>query len=98
MDDRNPAGLIDILATTSLGPNRTLHLVKVGEEIVLVGSTDHSVAPITRIGAEDAAGLAGRAGAAQPQAPPAGDPGAATRTRAQTTSAADASVGTACAR
>ena len=89
MDDRNPAGLIDVLATTSLGPNRSLHLVKVGEEIVLVGSTDHQVAPITRIGAEDAAALAG-AGAPQPKSFR-GDPGAAARTRAQT-AAADASV------
>lgn len=89
MDDRNPAGLIDILATTSLGPNRSLHLVKVGEEIVLVGSTDHSVAPITRIGVDDAAGLAGAAGPAPTSF--GGDPGAAARTRAQTT-AADASV------
>jgi len=89
MDDRNPAGLIDVLATTSLGPNRSLHLVKVGEEIVLVGSTDHSVAPITRIGADDAAGLAG-AGAPQPKAFR-GDPGSAARTRAET-AAADASV------
>ncbi|HMN99431.1 MAG TPA: flagellar biosynthetic protein FliO [Miltoncostaeaceae bacterium] len=89
MDDRNPAGLIDVLATTSLGPNRSLHLVKVGEEIVLVGSTDHQVAPITRIGAEDAAGLAGAA-APQPTSFR-GDPGAAARTRAQK-SAADQSV------
>jgi flagellar biogenesis protein FliO len=89
MDDRNPAGLIDVLATTSLGPNRALHLVKVGEELVLVGSTDHSVAPITRIGAEDAANLAG-AGAPEPKSFR-GDPGAAARTRAKT-AAADASV------
>ncbi len=89
MDDRNPAGLIDVLATTSLGPNRSLHLVKVGEELVLVGSTDHTVAPITRIGVEDAAGLAG-AGAADPTSF-GGDPGAAARTRAQTV-ATDASV------
>jgi flagellar biogenesis protein FliO len=89
MDDRNPAGLIDVLATTSLGPNRALHLVKVGEEIVLVGSTDQSVAPITRIGAEDAAALAG-SGAAEPTSFR-GDPGAAARTRAQK-SAADQSV------
>jgi flagellar protein FliO/FliZ len=89
MDDRNPAGLIDVLATTSLGPNRSLHLVKVGEEIVLVGATDHQVAPITRIGAEDAAALAG----AQTPQPKSfrGDPGAAARTRAQQ-SAADQSV------
>ena len=89
MDDRNTSGLIDVLATTSLGPNRSLHLVKVGEEIVLVGSTDQSVAPITRIGAEDAAALAG-AGAQEPKAFR-GDPGAAARTRAQQ-SAADQSV------
>jgi flagellar biogenesis protein FliO len=89
MDDRNPAGLIDVLATTSLGPNRALHLVKVGEELVLVGSTDHSVAPITRKGSEDEAALAG-AGGPEPKAFR-GDPGAAARTRAQT-AAADASV------
>ena len=89
MDDRNPAGLIDVLATTSLGPNRSLHLVKVGEEIVLVGATDQSVAPITRIGAEDAAALAG-SGAPEPTSFR-GDPGAAARTRAQK-SAADQSV------
>jgi flagellar protein FliO/FliZ len=89
MDDRNPAGLIDVLATTSLGPNRSLHLVRVGEEIVLVGSTDQSVAPITRIGAEDAAALAG-SGAPEPTSFR-GDPGAAARTRAQK-SAADQSV------
>ena len=64
--------------------------MRVGEEIVLVGSTDHSVAPIARIGAEDAAGARrrGRAGARRRFR---GDPGAAARTRAQTT-AADASV------
>ena len=39
-----------MVATTSIGPNRTLHLVRVGEEIVLVGSTDHTVTAITRIG------------------------------------------------
>jgi flagellar biogenesis protein FliO len=89
MDDRNPAGLIDVMATTSLGPNRSLHLVKVGEEIVLVGSTDQSVAPITRIGAEDAAALAG-SGAPEPTSFR-GDPGAAARTRAQK-SATDQSV------
>ena len=89
LDDRNPAGLIDVLATTPLGPNRSLHLVRVGEEIVLVGSTDHAVAPIARIGAEDAVSLVG-ATAPEPKSFR-GDPGAAARTRAQTT-AADSSV------
>ena len=56
LDERGPS-LIDVVATTSLGPNRALHLVKVGEEIVLIGATDHSVNVVTRIGAEDAAEL-----------------------------------------
>ena len=56
LDERGPS-LIDVVATTSLGPNRALHLVRVGDEIVLVGATDHSVNVVTRIGAEDAAGL-----------------------------------------
>ena len=49
--------LIDVVATTSIGPSRALHLVRVGEEIVLVGATDQSVNAIARIGAEDAHGL-----------------------------------------
>ena len=48
--------LIDVVATTSIGPGRALHLVRVGEEIVLVGATDNSVNVIARIGAEDAPG------------------------------------------
>lgn len=52
LDERGPS-LIDVVATTSLGPNRSLHLVRIGEEIVLVGSTDHSVNAVVRIGAED---------------------------------------------
>ena len=57
LDERGGSSVIDVLATTSLGPNRTLHLVRVGEEIVLVGATDHSVNAVARIGVEDAAGL-----------------------------------------
>lgn len=56
LDERGPS-LIDVVATTSLGPSRALHLVRVGEEIVLVGATDHSVNALARIGAEDTAGL-----------------------------------------
>jgi flagellar protein FliO/FliZ len=57
LEDRGPS-LIDVVATTSLGPSRSLHLVRVGEEIVLVGATDHSVNVVARIGADDAAALA----------------------------------------
>lgn len=54
LDERGGSSLIDVVATTSLGPARSLHLVRVGDEIVLVGSTDHSVNVVARIGAEDA--------------------------------------------
>ena len=35
-----------VLATTSLSASRTLHLVRVGEELVLLGSGEQSVTPI----------------------------------------------------
>lgn len=89
LDDRSSTGLIDVLATAPLGPNRSLHLVNVGEEIVLVGATDHAVAPIVRIGAEDAAPLVGAV--APPPKSFGADPGAAARSRAQQ-NAADASL------
>ena len=44
------AGIIDVVATTPLAQGRTLHLVRVGPELVLVGATDQS---ITRIGEVD---------------------------------------------
>jgi flagellar biosynthetic protein FliO len=49
--------LIDVVTTTQLGPNRSVHLIRVGEEMVLVGSTDHSITPLARLGAEDALAL-----------------------------------------
>jgi len=87
LDDRSPTGLIDVLATTALGPSRSLHLVRVGEEIVLIGSTDHSVAPIARIGAEDAVSLVGAMppGAAARAGAATGDPGTDARARAVAT-------------
>ncbi|MCW2927183.1 MAG: flagellar biosynthesis protein FliO [Thermoleophilia bacterium] len=48
------AGIIDVVATTSLAQGRALHLVRVGEELVLVGATEQS---ITRIGDFDASRL-----------------------------------------
>ena len=57
LDERAGSSLIDVVATTSLGPARSLHLVRVGEEIVLVGATDHSVNVVARIGADDAPSL-----------------------------------------
>lgn len=56
LDERGPS-LIEVVANTPLGPNRSLHLVRLGDELVLIGSTDHNVNAIVRVGAEDVAGL-----------------------------------------
>jgi flagellar protein FliO/FliZ len=37
------AGVIDVLATTQLAPTRALHLIRVGNEVVLIGATDQSI-------------------------------------------------------
>ncbi|MCC6831543.1 MAG: FliO/MopB family protein [Thermoleophilia bacterium] len=51
--------LVDVVSTTPLGPNRFLHLIRVGEELILVGATEQSVTPVARIGGEDAVGMLG---------------------------------------
>ena len=37
---------LETLATLPLGANRSLHLVRAGDEIVLLGAAEHGVAPI----------------------------------------------------
>jgi flagellar protein FliO/FliZ len=37
---------IGVIATTPLAPNRSLHLVRAGDELILVGATDHSITPL----------------------------------------------------
>ena len=49
-------GMIDVVSTTPLGPNRALHVVRVGEEILLLGATDHSITALTRLGSGDLVG------------------------------------------
>jgi flagellar biogenesis protein FliO len=56
LDERGPS-LIDVVTTTPLGPNRSLHLVRVGEELVLIGSTDHSVTSLARLGVDESSAL-----------------------------------------
>jgi flagellar protein FliO/FliZ len=51
--------LVDVVSTTPLGPNRFLHLIRVGEELILVGATEQSVTPVARIGGEEAVGMLG---------------------------------------
>jgi flagellar protein FliO/FliZ len=50
------------LASLPLGPNRSLHMIRAGREIVLVGVAEHGVAPIRSYTEEEAyeAGLIGQ--------------------------------------
>jgi flagellar biogenesis protein FliO len=47
--------LVDVVATTALGPNRFLHLVRVGDELILIGATDHAITPVLRVGSDEEA-------------------------------------------
>ena len=46
------AGL-DVVASATLGPGRTLHLVRVGDEFVLVGAAEQSVTPLRAYTADE---------------------------------------------
>jgi flagellar biosynthetic protein FliO len=50
--DSRGSAMIDVLSTTPLGPNRNLHLVRVGDELIVIGATDHSVNAVARIEAD----------------------------------------------
>lgn len=39
-------GLVEVISTTPLGPNRQLHLVRVGDEVILVGSGEGGITPL----------------------------------------------------
>lgn len=39
-------GFIGVVSSTPLGPQRSVHLVRVGDELVLVGASEQSVTPI----------------------------------------------------
>ncbi len=49
-----PDDRIGVIATTPLAPNRSLHLVRSGDELILVGATDHSITPLRVYSAEEA--------------------------------------------
>jgi flagellar biosynthetic protein FliO len=66
---------IGVIATTPLAPNRSLHLVRAGDELILVGATDQSITPL-RVYTADEAMLVGGGGADAPlQLPPAATAG-----------------------
>jgi flagellar protein FliO/FliZ len=45
---------IGVIATTPLAPNRSLHLVRAGDELILVGATDQSITPLRVYSADEA--------------------------------------------
>jgi flagellar protein FliO/FliZ len=47
-------GRLAVVATTQLAPNRSVHLIRVGEELVLVGAAEQGVTPIRVYGADEA--------------------------------------------
>jgi flagellar protein FliO/FliZ len=48
---------LETIATLNLAPNRALHLVRAGGEIVLVGTSENSVTPIRRYTEDEARSL-----------------------------------------
>jgi flagellar protein FliO/FliZ len=67
-----PDERIGVIATTPLAPNRSLHLVRAGDELILVGATEHSITPLRIYSGDDALLVEGRADAdAAPLALPA---------------------------
>lgn len=53
-------GRLEVVATTVLGPNRSVHLIRVGDELVLVGSAEHGVTRLRVYDPEEAAVLTSR--------------------------------------
>jgi flagellar protein FliO/FliZ len=53
-EDRSVGTGLATAASVSLGPNRSLHLVRAGRELVLVGVADHAVTPIRTYTEEEA--------------------------------------------
>jgi flagellar protein FliO/FliZ len=60
-------GRMSIVATTALSPSRSLHLVRIGDELVLVGSADGGITPIRVYAADETRRLALEAGEPEPR-------------------------------
>ncbi|WP_217915202.1 flagellar biosynthetic protein FliO [Miltoncostaea marina] len=69
------SGLVEIVTTTPLGPNRSLHLIRVGDDLLLIGSADGGITPITTLDREQAAALVDLAPPAPRFGAPPGGPG-----------------------
>jgi flagellar biosynthetic protein FliO len=62
---------IGVIATTPLAPNRSLHLVRAGDELILVGATEHSITPLRVYTADEALLVEGNGGEMALSLPPA---------------------------
>jgi flagellar protein FliO/FliZ len=71
-EERNSGHGLSSAAVLALGPNRSLHLVRAGRELVLVGVAEHGVVPIRTYSEEEARrlGLVGEDGYDDAPAPP----------------------------
>jgi flagellar biogenesis protein FliO len=49
------SGIVQVRETTQLGPGRNLHLVEIGDRVLLVGATEHGIALLQGYDREDAA-------------------------------------------
>ena len=47
------AGTIEIVATKPLAPNRALHVVRLGDETLLIGSTEQAITALRALSAEE---------------------------------------------
>jgi flagellar biosynthetic protein FliO len=47
-------GWMQVVSSTPIGPSRSLHLVRVGNEVVLLASSEQSVTPVRIYGADEA--------------------------------------------
>ena len=66
---------IGVIATTPLAPNRSLHLVRAGDELILVGATDQSITPLRVYTADEAIMVEGGGADLPLQLPPAASSG-----------------------
>jgi flagellar protein FliO/FliZ len=56
-EDRGQGTSLETTAVVALGPNRSLHLVRAGRELVLVGVAEHGVTPIRTYSEDEAIDL-----------------------------------------
>jgi len=56
-EEQHSGSGLDTLATLPLGPNRSLHLIRAGAELVLVGTGEHGVTPIRTYSESEARAL-----------------------------------------